>query len=367
MDLSRLIGRTLAIQAIPSPTFHESRRAAYLEAEFRFAGLERVEIDPAGNLYGVVPGGAGLPVIITAHLDTVFGEEANVAARLEGDRLVGPGVGDNAIALAALIELAEDLPSPELPGDVWLVANVCEEGLGNLQGMRRVVSRFGRDIAAYICLEGMALGHIYHRALPVRRYRITAKTSGGHAWIHAGRASAIHTLLRLGSDLLTVPRKGNGRSSFNVGLISGGTTINTIAHSAWMELDLRSESQEALEALSEQVNAHVKRHSGHDVAIEVATIGERPGGGISHGHPLVLAAQRALNDAGETQVLLEMGSTDASIPLSHGLPGICVGITRGGEAHSLQEFVEIRPVERGYKSVLDLTHAALKLGERHTV
>jgi tripeptide aminopeptidase len=361
MELERLISNTLLIQAIPSPTFGEARRAAFIHSAFEEAGLHEVETDSTGNVYGVLRGGPGRPVVLSAHLDTVFDEEANVPASREAQRLVGPGVGDNAIALAALIELSRDLAQADLPGDIWLVADVCEEGLGNLDGMRRVVARFQDRVSAYICLEGMALGHIYHRALPVHRCRITVTTAGGHAWIHAGRASAIHTILRIGSGLLGLAKDSAVRTTLNIGTITGGSTINSIARVARMEIDLRSESVDSLQALQEQVASYAMTFAERDIRIEVETIGERPGGELAEGHALVQAALRALQDAGETRVNLEVGSTDASIPLSLGLPGICVGLTRGGEAHSPQEFVDLEPVTRGYASIVSLALSALKL------
>lgn len=362
MDLERLVAHTLAIQAIPSPTFREARRSDFMQEALSKAGLQDVETDSTGNVYGVMRGGTGLPVVLAAHLDTVFEEEANTPAKREGDRLVGPGVGDNAIALAGLIELSHDLTQVDLPGDVWLVADVGEEGLGNLRGMKQVVGRFGDQVSAYICLEGMALGHIYHRALPVHRYRVTATTAGGHAWIHAGRPSAVHTILKIGASLLGLTERSAARTTLNVGTIAGGTTINSLARSAWMEIDLRSESPQALLALRDQVNATARGFAGRDVDVRVETIGERPGGEIPVDHPLVEAARRALEDAGEPRVTLEVGSTDASVPLSLGLPGICVGFTRGGEAHSMREFVELEPLARGYRSVLELTLEALRMG-----
>jgi tripeptide aminopeptidase len=362
MELERLISTTLAIQAIPSPTFGESRRAAFVHNALSESGLRSVETDPIGNVYAAVRGGSGRPVILSAHLDTVFSEEANTPAKREGQRLVGPGVGDNAIALAALIELSHDLSGVDLPGDVWLVADVCEEGLGNLQGMKQVVARFGDEVSAYVCLEGMALGHIYHRALPVHRCRVTVTTPGGHAWIHAGRPSAIHTLLRIGAGLPGMTERSEVRTTLNVGTISGGTTVNSIAAEAHMEIDLRSESSQALRSLQERTASYAMSFADRDTNIQVETIGERPGGELAEGHALVQAALRSLQDVGETRVSLEVGSTDASIPLSLGLPAICVGLTRGGEAHSLQEFVELEPLTRGYTSIVNLAMAALKMG-----
>ncbi len=361
MELERLISNTLLIQAIPSPTFGEARRGAFIHKAFSQSGLHAVEIDSAGNVYGAVRGGSGRPVILSAHLDTVFAEEANTPARREGQRLVGPGVGDNAIALAGLIELSHDLSQADLPGDVWLVADVCEEGLGNLEGMRHVVARFRDQASAYICLEGMALGHIYHRALPVHRYRVTVTTAGGHAWIHAGRPSAIHTILRIGAGLLGLADDSEVRTTVNIGTIAGGTTINSIAPVARMEIDLRSESSDALRALRERVASYAMTFAEREIRVQVETIGERPGGELPEDHALVQAALRALQDVGETRVNLEVGSTDASIPLSLGLPGICVGLTRGGEAHSMQEFVDLEPLTRGYTFIVNLTLAALKM------
>lgn len=361
MELERLISNTLLIQAIPSPTFGEARRAAFVHKAFEQSGLGSVATDSAGNVYGVVRGRSGRAVVVSAHLDTVFSEEANTPARREGLRLVGPGVGDNAIALAALIELSRDLSQADLAGDVWLVADVCEEGLGNLEGMRQVVARFQDQASAYICLEGMALGHIYHRALPVHRCRVTVTTAGGHAWIHAGRPSAIHTILRIGAGLLSLADDSKSRTTLNIGTIAGGTTINSIAPVARMDIDLRSESGDVLRALKERAISLANSFSERDIAVQVETIGERPGGELAEDHALVKAAVRALHDVGETRVSLEVGSTDASIPLSLGLPGICVGLTRGGEAHSMQEFVDLEPLARGYASIVRLTLAALEM------
>ncbi len=363
MELERLLENTQLIQAIPAPTFGEAERAKFLQAKFHDSGLDDVEIDSIGNLYGRVSGGDSFPVIVSAHLDSVFHQGLMTRSRRTNDRLIGPGVGDNAVALAALIEFAQDLKTSPLPGDVWLVANVGEEGLGNLIGMREIVARFGDQVSAYIVIEGMALGHVYHRGLSVRRYRITARSRGGHSWIHAGRESALHTLLEVGAALTQLPLSSRPRTTLNIGKAEGGISINSIAHHAALEIDLRSEDPETLERLANDIEALAASFETPGVRIDLKEIGRRPGGDLPANHPLVRAACLAYKRAGERQAKLEMASSDANYPLGLGLPAICVGLTYGGEAHSLGEYIEITPVSRGYHSVLSLIRAAFRLDQ----
>lgn len=361
MDVDRWIRNTLSLQRIPAPTFREDQRAEIMYNSFLSNGLDTVEMDAAGNVYGRVAGGDRPPVILSAHLDTVFSAEEMEAATLHDGVLRGPGVGDNAIALAALFELAIDLPQLEPRGDVWLVATVAEEGLGNLLGMQHVVERFGDRVSAYIALEGMSLGYVYNRALPVRRFRISAQTGGGHSWIHAGRPSAIHSLVDLVHELAILPNSEGARTSLNVGLIEGGTSVNTIASLAVAELDLRAESEDSLRELVDRVEEAVKRHQTDDVMIRLEAIGHRPGGGLPADHPLVAAAKTAAQRAGMREPSLQTGSTDASLPLSLGLPAVCVGLTRGGDAHTHAEFIEVAPLAQGYEALLHLVESSFSL------
>lgn len=364
MDLDRWIERTLNIQSIPAPTFDESERAIFLRSEFEASGVNQLEQDEIGNLYARIPGADSPPVIVSAHLDTVFSSQTDLTHRKTRSRLIGPGVGDNSVALAALLELAGDLQNLELAGDVWLVANVGEEGLGNLRGMREVVARFGDKVTAYLVLEGMALGHIYHRALPVRRYRITFRTEGGHSWIHAGRTSALHKLIEVGGKLLDMGIPSDPRTTLNIGRIEGGRSINSIADMAVLEIDLRSESEATLEELDKRLRNLVRDMRSRDAEIEVAQVGSRPGGDLAADHPLVLAALESLHKTGERDAYLEFGSTDANVPLNRGIPAVCVGITKGGEAHTTREYIEIRPMRKGYEAVLDLIETTFSLDGR---
>jgi tripeptide aminopeptidase len=359
MNVRRLIDRTIKIQSIPAPTFDEAARASWVYREFQELGFEAVEQDPVGNVYCRIAGGNQPPLVITAHMDTVFSLDVPLQLLKTSERIVGPGIGDNSIAVAALFEIAQDFHSRQLPSDIWLVANVGEEGLGNLVGMRQVVSRFEGDVSAYLVIEGMAFGHIYHQGLPVRRVRISVEGPGGHSWIHKGRISANHTLLRMGSEISQLSLSDSPKDSLNIGIIHGGSSINTIASHSHLEIDLRSEDPAKLEQLTRKVQNITDRFIQPEITIVTKTIGERPSGGLAPDHPLVIMAQNALTSVGVATPTLDAGSTDASAPLSHGYPAVCVGITKGGDAHTPAEFIELEPIPVGYQSIHRLIELVL--------
>jgi acetylornithine deacetylase/succinyl-diaminopimelate desuccinylase-like protein len=243
-----------------------------------------------------------------------------------------------------------------LTSDVWLVANVAEEGLGNLNGMQAVVNRFDKDVTAYIILEGMSLGYIYHRALGVKRYQINVHTRGGHSWLDYGKPSAIHILADLIIKIKNLYFPADPRTSYNVGVISGGTTINTIAAEASLQLDLRSLSPSVLDTVSNQVEDLVEVENlkgGEEIYIHAEVIGERPAGEIPAEHPLVKMAFECHIQNG-VDPKLNVGSTDANIPLSRGYPAICMGLTTGGGAHTTSEYIDISPVGQGLGILVDL-------------
>ena len=367
--LAALLDLLIKIQQIPAPTFMESGRAAFMLERFRSDGLSDIQQDAMGNVYGRLPGRGELPpVVISAHLDTVFSIETDLSVRREGQRIWGPGIGDNSLGLAALSGLVwiltgrfssteQPFPAP-LPADIWFVANVCEEGLGDLRGMRAVVDRFGGQVTAYLILEGMGLGQIYHRALAVRRFRVSVHAPGGHSWADYGQPSAIHELVGVARRLLELRPAARPRSSLNIGLISGGSSINTIAAQAQLDLDLRSESQIEVEKLSHQLFDLVKASQRPGVQIEIEKIGERPAGEIALDHPLVQSACQVLQELGFSPNLTA-GSTDANIPLSRGYPAICVGISTGGRSHSIEEWVHTAPVVTGIVQLQRLLRALI--------
>jgi acetylornithine deacetylase/succinyl-diaminopimelate desuccinylase-like protein len=217
--------------------------------------------------------------------------------------------------------------------------------------MRAVVERFGAEVKAYIVLEGMALGHVYHRGLGVVRYRITARTAGGHSWVDFGQPSAIHELARLVCRLCALPVPAQPRTSLNVGVIAGGTSVNSIASEAWLLLDLRSEESGVLDRLANQVGQLVQAANRPEVRFSKEEVGRRPAGEIPADHPLVRLALSSL-EALHIQPRANIGSTDANLPLSRGIAAICLGLTTGGKAHTLEEFIHTQPLAQGLAHVL---------------
>jgi tripeptide aminopeptidase len=294
-------------------------------------------------------------------LDSVFARDCHWPARREGDHLKGPGIGDNALGVAALIELARDLQEAPLGTCVWLAGTVAEEGLGNLRGMRALVDRFRARVSAFLVIEGMSLGNVYHVGLPARRLRISVHTPGGHSWTHAGRPSATHELIRLADRILQFPLPSRPRTTMNIGRLEGGTAINAVAAQASMEIDLRSEDEDVAAAMETAVAQQAAALATSDIRVLTESIGARPGGGIPADHPLVEAAIRCLQAHGIRDVRLGAGSTDASAPLSQGLASVCVGLTRGTMAHTPDEDIEIGPIAQGYPALLQLVCEAARL------
>lgn len=359
--LSRVLDLAVAIQQIPAPTGEEGARAAFVHRHLAAEGVE-VETDAVGNVYARLPGEAptGRPVVVSAHLDTVFPADTPLTVHRDAHRIAGPGIGDNSVAVAALFGLLWWLRAENrrLPADLWLVANVGEEGLGNLKGMKAVVARFEDQPRAYIVLEGLGLGWVYPRALGVRRYALTVRTSGGHAWANAGAPSAIHVLAALITRLDTLPRPPH--TSFNVGTCRGGVSINSIAPEARAEVDLRAAMPNDLTALSRALETEARRAQRPGVEVLCRPIGHRPAGSIPQDHPLVQAALQALRRHG-LQGHTTIASTDANIPLSKGYPAICLGLTTGGGAHTLGEFIHTRPLATGLAVLRETVEAACRL------
>jgi acetylornithine deacetylase/succinyl-diaminopimelate desuccinylase-like protein len=364
--VKHLLDLTVQIQQIPAPTFAEARRAQFVEGLFKAEDLHEISMDEIHNVYACLPGkGKAKPLIVCAHLDTVFPFETNLTTQKQKDRIIGPGIGDNSLGVAALLGLIWLLRKRKisLPGDLWLVANVCEEGLGDLRGMRAVVDRFGADVQAYLIIEGLSLSYIQHRALGVQRYRITARTTGGHSWSDYGQPSALHELSALVTKLTAIPLPEEPRTSMNVGRMGGGTSVNAIAAEAWLELDLRSESPQVLTKLTQTVELLVETTSTlpgtgrPEVRMEAEVIGRRPAGELPVNHPLIELAKDCLREQGIEPKLM-IGSTDANMPLSLGLPALVLGVTNGAGAHTPGEFIYTEPLERGMQQLVQFVSRA---------
>jgi acetylornithine deacetylase/succinyl-diaminopimelate desuccinylase-like protein len=358
-----IVEQAIAIQQIPAPTFAEAERAAYIEARFVEIGLVDVAQDELHTVYGRFPAlqpNGRSPVIISAHSDTVFPAGTDLTVRREGHLIHGPGIGDNSTGVAGLIALAQSLRLHEIRplGDIWFVSNVGEEGLGDLCGMRAVVDRFGGE-ATYLVVEGGLYGQISHQAIGVERYEIVVRTAGGHSWGNFGRRSAIHELGRLITAVDTLKVPAPPKTTYNVGLIEGGTSINTIAQTAKMLLDLRSEEPQQLAVLVAEIEKLVSKMAKQsDIAIKMTQIGSRPAGHLRRDAPLVQQAVAALRHVGCQQINTIASSTDANVPLSRGFTAVCIGLTESGNAHRLDEYMDSTCLPAGMSQLLLLTLSA---------
>lgn len=366
-QLDQVVSLAIAIQQIAAPTFAEAKRAAFVQKQFQALGLVDVFQDELSNVYGRLPARQPTkpPVIISAHTDTVFDDKTDLTIRHEPPLIYGPGLGDNSTGVAGILWLAQTLCNLplRLTADCWFVANIAEEGLGDLHGMRAVVDRFGSE-PTYIVVEGGLYGQISHEAIGVRRYRIQVNAPGGHSWGSFGNSSAIHELGHIIHVISHLHVPLEPKTTYNVGVIEGGTTINSIAQQAHLLLDLRSADEAELLKLVQAVMKIVRRANGgrngraDGVVVTMELIGNRPAGRIARDTPLVQWAEAALRQVGCQDVSYIAGSTDANIPLSRGLTAVCIGLTQSGNAHRLDEFINPTYLPAGLGQLLLLTGAA---------
>lgn len=351
-QIKQLVEWAIEIQQIPSPTFSEKTRGQYLCSLFQEAGVKEIERDDTGNVYACIPGSSPRPLLVSAHLDSVHPTSQSLEVKRTPTQIIGPGIGDNALGLAALVDLAKTFANSDvkLPGTLWLVATVCEEGLGNLRGMRKVIEKFDSSSMCTIILEGIGLGQIQQRALGALRYRIEVKTPGGHSWSDFGSPSAIHELVKLAAGLQDLYLPGSPRTTLNIGIIHGGTAVNAIAQTACMEVDLRSEDHETLLNLASQVKHLVKcvQQTGVDVIIE--EIGSRPAGGIPSSDIYLNLARKVLLNLGLNPKMI-ISSTDASLFIQRNEPVISIGLTTGSGVHTVNETIDLQPLSTGLKQL----------------
>ncbi|MGB1250188.1 MAG: M20/M25/M40 family metallo-hydrolase [Candidatus Promineifilaceae bacterium] len=352
-----VVDLAVQIQQIPAPTFEEKERSQFVKAYFEQIGLLDVDTDPLCNVFGRFAGRNSTlpPLVVSAHSDTVFPDDTDLTITRKGSLVYGPGIADNSAGVAGLLVLANHLRLHQLQPerDIWFVANSSEEGLGDLRGMRQVVTRFSKA-HAFIVVEGGMYGYILHEGIGVRRYRIQVDAEGGHSWSDFGRTSAIHILSHIISriDALRVP--STPKTTYNVGVIDGGTSINTIAASAMMQLDLRSERASSLQQLVQQVHTIVQQAQQRfpQTRVSMTKIGDRPAGVCDRNAKIVKLADAALRVTGCEKIHYLRGSTDANIPLSRGFPAVCVGLGRSGNAHRLDEYLDTELLPKGLQQLL---------------
>lgn len=343
------------IQQIPAPTFSEKARSQYMFDQLQQSGLEMERDKVSDNVYARLRGGDSPPIILSAHLDSVIPPAIDTPSIREEQRVIGPGIGDNALGLAAILAFGRYFKEHDFhfPGDIWLVADSAEEGLGNLIGMHRVVDKFGGNVTAYIVLEGIGLGFIQHAALGIVRLRIEVRAPGGHAWGNYGEASAIHELVNFCGKILSIHLPQQPKTTLNLGKFCGGESINSLAAKAWLEVEVRSEDPATLDSTIRQI--HTLANSIHPTSVQltIETIGSRPSGSLNVDHPLIKACEKALTRS-QVKSQVTITSSDASLPISLGYPAVCLGITSGARVHSADESIDIPPIATGLNQVLHL-------------
>lgn len=364
--LDDLVADTARIAELPAPTGDEGARAEFMAARLRALGAAGVEIDAAGNAVGRLPGqGSGPVLVLAAHLDTVFPHGTELRACRDGDLLRGPGVGDNAASLAAMLMAARILQEGQYPlgGDVILAATVGEEGLGNLRGIRSLMERLGAEVDYVVPIDG-TLGGMVRQGVGSRRYRLVVEAEGGHSWGAFGAPSAVHSLGKMIARISDIPVPMHPKTTFNVGTIQGGTAVNAIAARAEALIDLRSVDAAELERLDRRVQEAVQQVAHQTAApARLEPVGERPAGAIPDGHPLCRAV-RAVHGRLGIQTRTYASSTDANIPLSLGMPAVTIGVTLGGNGHREDEYIHVPPLARGLAQVVLLVLAVQDLPPR---
>lgn len=342
-----------AVAAVPAPTNDEAERAVFVSDTLTRLGYVDVTTDELSDVVGRIKGKQDSPALLLAgHIDTVFPRDVPIKVTRNGDILSAPGIGDNCLSVAAVAMVAEALKQLEYqpPVDIFVTGNVGEEGLGDLRGMRAVMDGLPQ-VGAAIAVEGHSLGRVTNRAVGSRRIQVTVTGPGGHSWGDAGRPSAIHELARIVASLDDIVLTPDPKTSFNVGMFNAGISVNTIAPEAVAVIDMRSVSAESLASLVAEVEAKITsvRKPGIDVAIKI--VGDRPAGALPDDTGLVPIGVDVLAALG-IEAICDASSTDANIPISRGIPSMCIGLTTGGNVHRPDEFIRIRPIATGFTQLI---------------
>ncbi len=364
-NLDWTTAQQIRLTEIPAPSFQEEKRAQVVKDLLSAEGLP-VFTDKIGNVIAELRGTRDKEVVmLSAHLDTVFPANTEIKVRREGDRLLAPGISDNGTGLAGLLAVARAIQVAKIKPQrtILFAANVGEEGEGNLRGMRALMDEYGKQLRAAIVLDGSGIEHVTTKALASKRVEVVITGPGGHSWSDFGMPNPINALVRgavrfINTKVPTVPR-----TTFNLGQVEGGTSVNSIPYEAKLKVDLRSENEEEItrmeKALRDCIAAGVKDEMDNSrdrtrgrLEWKLDLIGSRPGGELAPDSAL-LASLRAADDVVGNKSRNERSSTDANIPLSMGIEAIAIGAGgNGGGAHSLQEWYEPTDRALGLKRVL---------------
>ena len=379
----QLVHWQMEMARIPAPPFGEAARADWLAERFREVGLDDVRIDDVGNVFGTHPGFGRRYVALSAHIDTVFPANTPLNIRQQGSRLYGPGASDNGAGVAAMLAIAALLRSVRLRHALPFVfiGNVGEEGEGDLRGMRHIFStpRWKDSIAYTLVLDGAGADTIVAEALGSRRFEVIVRGPGGHSWSDFGVPNPIVILAKAIGTFIATPVPTAPKTTFNIGVIRGGTSVNSIPESASMRVDIRSTSTAEMERLEQSLRQALnqgveeetmtaemrstaqKRPAG--VSCEVVVIGSRPAGELPQG-ARILQVVRAVDAQLGNAAQVQRASTDANIPLSLGFEAVAIGGGgSGGGAHTLQEWFDSNGRELALKRILLTMLALAGVGE----
>lgn len=350
-DEANTLAEQKAITMIPAPPFKEQARAGYCLSRFAALGLEEVRADKEGNVIGVRPGNGGGPkLVVSAHLDTVFPEGTELKIVEEDGRLFAPGIGDDARGLAEVLSLirAFNATGVKTAGDLHFVCTVGEEGLGDLRGVKALF-RDHQDIDGFISIDGPNVARVTYLAAGSHRYRVTFKGPGGHSFNEFRRPSAIHAMGRAIAGISELRTPAQPKTTFTVGTVRGGTSVNAIAGEAVMEVDMRSVENPPLlaieagilKAIRDAVAGENARWGSDQLSVEIELVGDRPAGAQPLDSPIMQGALAATRAVGVEPAPEEPGSTDSNLPISLGVPAVTLGRGgKGGSQHSRGEWFD---------------------------
>jgi acetylornithine deacetylase/succinyl-diaminopimelate desuccinylase-like protein len=357
------------IARIPAPSCHEEKRAAFVKQWLEDRGARGVFIDEALNvIYPLGDTGTNRLDVFTAHTDVVFPDTEELPLRVEEGRIFAPGIGDDTANLCALLLAAQYISREKLsPRDgrgLLLAANSGEEGLGNLKGARRICADYGGRIDNFVSFDG-TYEKITSRAVGSRRYRIGVYTEGGHSYQDFGNRNAIAYLASMIDTLYTLKAPEGGRTTYNVGTISGGTSVNTIAQKAEMLYEFRSDSREDLRYMEAHLEAVLAAYRAKGVTVESELVGERPCSAPvdpARHEALLTRGREAIKEYTGIEAPLGSSSTDSNIPLSLGIPSMTLGCYYGRGAHTYEEWVDTASLKAGYRIAFALVLDSLSRG-----
>jgi len=367
-EYPRYVDLQIEISEVPAPPFGEIERALFMRDQFRARGISDAHVDEAGNVIALRPGSSDRTLVLSAHLDTVWPIEMDVTVKREGTRLTGPGILDDAVGLVSLLGLLDALNQGgfETQANLLFVGTVGEEGVGDLKGVKYLfgASPFSGSIDAFVSIDGAGPARIVTGATASKRYRVTVSGPGGHSYGAFGIVNPAHALGNIIAHVASMPVPSEPKTTYSIGRIGGGTSVNTIPDSVWMEVDMRSTSNEKLGELERRFLAAVemgvaeenllRSASGTTLSVDPVLIGDRPTGQTSEEAAIYMAAASSSEYVG-FEPSVGTSSTDSNIPMSMGIPAVTIGGGgSGGGAHRAEEWYDFKDAHLGLQRLLAL-------------